>query len=97
MSNMFLGTSTLSQAQASNGGGGPSTSFNTIDEMDDPVHCPEFVDLEDWQTHCRLRRKKIVSEEIIAGVMQQLAETEEVGNSRISHIFRHICMQKSKF
>ncbi|XP_059089749.1 cilia- and flagella-associated protein 43-like [Tigriopus californicus] len=73
MCNMFLGPAS---ARAS----GPPTSgvqALSLDELDRSNHCPESVNLDSWRTLCQLRRKKIASEERIAGLVAHLAETEE--------------------
>lgn len=77
---MFLGPASARSS-------GPLTSgvqALSLDELDRPNHCPESVNLDSWRTLCQLRRKKIASEERIAGLVAHLAETEEVKAS-----FRH--------
>ena len=88
MSNMFLGTALTkpmgSQSKAKEGedesGEGGKAAFS-LDELDLPSNRPEAVDLESWGLMCKLRREKIRSEERIAQLVVELAETEEVSSS----------------
>eukprot|EP00095_Tigriopus_kingsejongensis_P004573 maker-scaffold462_size163801-snap-gene-0.47 protein:Tk04573 transcript:maker-scaffold462_size163801-snap-gene-0.47-mRNA-1 annotation:"2 -cyclic-nucleotide 3 -phosphodiesterase-like" len=75
MCQMFLGPA------ATNRGGSASSlaavQALTLEEMDRASHCPENVSGETWLIVCQLRRKKIASEERIADIVAQLADTEE--------------------
>ncbi len=84
MSNMFLGTaltkplSSQASKEASDSGEAGRAAF-TLDDLDLPSNCPtDVVDLDSWNLMCKLRREKIRSEERIAQLVTELAETEEV-------------------
>lgn len=53
----------------------------SLQELDRDIHCPEGVELDAWKRLCQLRRKKISSEEEIASIVSELAETEDVINT----------------
>ena len=86
MSNLFLGSSapgvkmTAGPSKGSASGASTSAAAHalSLDELDRPSHCPEGVDQESWRNLCLLRRRKIASEEEMAVVVSQLAETEDV-------------------
>ena len=83
MSNMFLGTALTKPASSSASSGNTDGNSDgkiafTLDELDLPSNCPESVDAESWGLMCKLRRDKIRSEEGIAQLVMELAETEEV-------------------
>ncbi len=81
MSNMFLGTA-MTKAGGAEQSGSSSVDENktafSLDELDLPSNCPEIVDQDSWNLMCKMRRDKIRSEETIATLVSELAETEEV-------------------
>ena len=70
---MFLGTASGGMTANTN-----KSAQITLDDLDRPDNCPESIELYQWATLVKLRRRKIASEEGIAVLVQQIAETEEV-------------------
>lgn len=87
MSRVFLGTSAAEpladgQTSKSDKSANRVVLALTLEELDRPIHCPDGIDGESWKTLCRLRREKIASEEKIAVLIAELAETEDSVNER---------------